>query len=216
MFAKSTFFAIIIAVMIIILSALLLMACSLSLPWFSPICRGSEQVSAVSPHADDDLRRTVLEAEIASLERALAGRQCLPETPAQTHTDVIDEDRWAQGDVGLLEGCWDLDSDYSLRDIDTDEVLSVTQWQMCFDAAGNGSQSMTYNNGNICEADIHAQFGADGTLVVTDSDDILCSDGYRIFQREMTCELAGDGSANCDSRQPGRDQDSSTTVRLRR
>src|SRR5690349_21117603 len=50
----------------------------------------------------------------------------------------IPRQAWDNRDVGFLEGCWDLQSDYRVQERQTGRVISVRSWTMCFDHDGNG------------------------------------------------------------------------------
>lgn len=119
-----------------------------------------------------------------------------PEPPRE-----IDEERWRDRDVSLLEGCWNLDSDYRLQDRQTGVINRVRTWQMCFDANGRGRQTLVFTDGTRCESPVSGRFAGSGSLQIDDGDDVACTNGSSIFRRESTCTLNGRGGADCQSRQ---------------
>ena len=123
----------------------------------------------------------------------------IAEAPAPPVPD-IPEEAWEEQETDFLEGCWTLISDYATQDINTGEIFTVESWQMCFDAAGNGQQTLIYDNGVTCQGDVEAEFTEDGRLQVPDLDDVRCDDNSRILQRMMVCDRRPDGTAYCVAR----------------
>lgn len=152
-------------------------------------------------------------ARVASAERRLALRQCTMQERA-TPPPVIDTDAWEERDIGLLEGCWALDSRFSTRDRETGQQTRYTTWEMCFDDAGNGTEEMRADNGNICRGPVRGTFDGAGRLFIEEPDDLQCSDGGFIYRLQSRCTLRADGTASCAVTQP--EPGSSTTVDFRR
>jgi hypothetical protein len=136
-----------------------------------------------------------------------------PEPPAAPAPDAIDPERWRERDVSLLEGCWMLDSDYSVTNVDTGQTLNVSYWRACFDAGGRGSQELRFSNGATCEAPMRAEFRGE-ELRLHDGANVACSDGSELFERTIDCRLDDQGRAQCLSRQGERG--GAANVRLRR
>lgn len=118
--------------------------------------------------------------------------------------EEIPEEAFEERDVSYLQGCWSLSSDYRLREINSGRITRVRGWQMCFDADGQGIQNLTFDNGVECAGSVGARFGQDGGLAVNDLDEVSCSDGTRIFRREIDCRRTREGSVDCSSIQPTR------------
>lgn len=212
-----------------VLAALVTPACGLN-GWveFCPDPAPSGPRAAVAAEA---ARRADLEREIAALERRLATLPACPvpvpvETPPQTPAETppqraetppepdIDPDRWRARDLGVMEGCWQLDSDYSITNLESGDVLSVNDWQVCLDAAGAGRQTMRFDESITCEGPVQASFNAEGRLVIADQGNLPCSNRFQIFERVTTCSLDPSGGADCVSTQV--ETDSRAPVRLRR
>lgn len=161
--------------------------------------------------------RRSLETRIADLQRQLARRECsIASLNGSTEaSSVIDADAWEDRDVSLLDGCWELDSDLRFIDNITRELRAADAWTMCFDAAGNGSQTLSLDGVVTCTSDeVSAAFDSAGDLIVRDNSNVQCSDNSYIYERVITCALAGDGTAACESRQP--ETGSRSRVSLRR
>lgn len=217
------------AAMTVLLAAALLPACGLAGAWAawlrfcpSPVAADPAQDGAAAAAA----RRDALEVEIAALERRLGALPCptpaaAPEPPAEAPPDPapaeapIDADRWRERDVGLLEGCWNLDSDYRLFDNATQSVVGVRSWEACFDAAGGGRQTVVFENGVTCSGPIGAEFDGGGRLVLRDGGDVPCDQNRHIIARTISCELNDAGTADCNSRDR-RSDGPGQPVRLRR
>lgn len=178
-----------------------------------------------------------LEAEIVALERALARMPCLAEAAAvevepsvaevdpsgtevepppaeieQAAADQIEEKRWKDKDLSLLADCWNLDSEFALRDSQTGEPRPVTEWKACFDEAGAGIQTITHTDGTRCEGPLHAVFDGAGTLLLQDRRDVPCIGNVsRIIAREYVCFLNQERRIDCS-----RDYPYAQSVGLRR
>jgi hypothetical protein len=122
-----------------------------------------------------------------------------PPPPAPPQRAELPQDRWDRGDLSMLQGCWNLDSDYRTRDVDTGRIDTVRSWRMCFDAGGRGRQTMIYSNGRRCEGPVAGRFEGQ-TLIIDDTADLPCQDRYRVLHRVGRCERAGDDRAECVTR----------------
>lgn len=111
----------------------------------------------------------------------------------------------APRDIADLEGCWELESELEFRLRGGEGgTQPFPEWTVCFEkgAGGNGTQVMRSDDGMLCEGPIEGAFDAEGALVLTEEDDLVCSDGTEIFQRVTTCALNTRGVAVCESVQP--------------
>lgn len=203
---------------------LLLPACATALPGLGR-CPDPAEAAALERLAVLDGQNADLTREVAALERALAARQCtadwpdpppevaLPDPPAPA-PPPIDPEAWARRDLGVLDGCWQLDSSYATRNVRTGEITTYDEWRMCFDAEGAGTAEMLGSNGVTCTGAVRGAFAADGQLAVTEEANLGCSDDSFIYRRDLTCALSGDGGAACAVTQA--EVGSASTVRLRR
>lgn len=131
--------------------------------------------------------------------------------PAPPQAQDIPEQAWDNRDLSFLEGCWTLISDYRLRDVDTGQITGVRSWTMCFRPDGGGSQTLVFDNGVSCSAPVQAAFSGGG-LTINDQADVQCQNRFRIFRRVISCRRLPDGTAQCDSRQPGRGEGGSRVL----
>ncbi len=150
--------------------------------------------SLVSVIATEAGRRHALEDRVAMLERDLARTGATCRAPPSPEPGRLDAALWEEGDVAVLEGCRDHASDYRPRNMTTGDVLSAESWQMCFDAAGNGSRRLVMTGVVACGSGTWAAF--------SDLDDFPCSSGFAVFRRTMECDLQGDGEADCAMHRP--------------
>ncbi|MGC9420560.1 MAG: hypothetical protein ACP5EN_16475 [Rhodovulum sp.] len=213
-----------------------LAACRIDLPVLSGLVQGHCRSDAA---LDNDRQLALLRAsnaallrEIREVENEIAKLQCEavyeapppPEPPVppvvENEAPVINEEAWKSGDLRVLDGCWELDSDFQTRNIQTGRITHYTRWEMCFDRNGNGRETMTATDGTTCKGAVFGKFldvaGPRGQqrLEVREPGNLQCSNGSYIHQRIITCELVGDGTALCSNFQPetgGRGE-----VRLRR
>ena len=174
-----------------------------------------------SPELAAELERhAALEDRLRDLERSLAGLgacppPAIPAPEPEPEPDQLDAERWHEGDISLLEGCWSLASDYRLEDRESGTVTEVESWRMCFDAEGSGDQQLAQSNGATCEGEVTAYFDDDGRLRINDQANVQCTGSY-IYRRVMTCTLEPNGEAACRSRQPERGQGASSVRIVRR
>ena len=200
------------------LAVVLLAACGVKLPFGLGevgLCTGNRLMAERHLTIAFE-RQQVLHRRVADLEAALGEHACDDVVDApRTSEPEIDAEAWEDRDVGLLEGCWSLDSDYRLKDVGTGAVSKVDAWEMCFDSDGNGSQTVRFDDGIHCRSSqVSAAFDAVGNLVMSDNVNVSCDDNRFIYERTMTCSLAADGSASCVSSQE--ETGSRTPVRLHR
>lgn len=146
-----------------------------------------------------DVEQTALIARVYALESELAAQQCVATGPDPTRPLL--ERGWANQALPNLYGCWDVSLDYQTRDVDTDEVAGYSEWQMCFDAKGNGQEIMRDTAGIVCKGPVSGSF-EDAGLAILEPDNLACSDGGYIHRREIRCLLAEGGLASCSTLQP--------------
>jgi hypothetical protein len=200
--------AAVLAVMVGVTAALILPACGLRLPF------GLGQVlacpAAVTAQADYGALRAELESEIASLERGLAEVQCVPEPEpeplpeperVETPPPELNEDLIDRADLNDLQGCWELDSPYAAQNVVTGEVISFSEWTVCFNNDGTGRESMRGSDGSTCEGPITGSFIPGQALVIEEDANLPCSNNFEIFRRTVTCRLDEQERALCNSYQ---------------
>ena len=59
-----------------------------------------------------------------------------------------------------------------------------------------------FDNGVECSAPVQADFSG-SRLLINDQSDVMCENQFRIFRRVINCRRAADGTAECNSLQPG-------------
>lgn len=208
----------------LVVYALVLPACA-ALPLFGRLFAGfcaAPTALAETPLGRERERRAALEAELHALERELRSLascpvpapppQPEPQQQAEADPAAIDPERWRQQDVGLLEGCWLLDSDYRLEVLETGRVFTVPYWRACFDGAGAGRQEFRLSDQSRCASGMSAQFEGTDRLILDDRVQVPCTNGIRILRRRAICQLDAQNQAICEIR----DERGATTVRLRR
>jgi hypothetical protein len=188
-------------VLTIATAALVLPACAVGVFPFADACPPVRAAAPADRVAAASARRAALEAEVAALQRRVAALPACPPRRVDPPPEGIDPERWEDRDLGLLEGCWNLDSDMSIRDVGTGRASPVRSWRMCFDASGSGTQELVFENGVVCEGRVEAAFAASGALGLDDMADVQCDTGFRIFRRVSDCRLDGRQAA-CTSDQP--------------
>lgn len=143
--------------------------------------------------------------------RVLDRRADLPSDP-----DGLNRETFENRDIAVLEGCWDLDSDYQTQNVNTGRVTDYNRWHMCFDDSGRGTQTMQGTDGTTCQGPVEGRFDNDGRLMIDDGAPLPCSNGSQIFRRVTTCQLDDTGRADCFSEQPFDNRGGTSDVGLRR
>lgn len=207
-------------VLAVVVFRLVLPACA-ALPvvgkLFPSRCPGANVSALDTTMRAERERQGALQARIGQLERELlALAHCPVVAPEPEDRSAIDRERWEERDLALLEGCWLLDSDYRIRNRRTGVVTSVTEWRVCFDDQGAGTQRLTLSTGEICDEPMSARFLDSGELFLKDDGAVECNRGRRIYERHSTCSLDQNNRANCLQTLPDLPDHPAVAVRLRR
>lgn len=184
--------------LILLGSRLILPACSLGIGKIAAL--GFCPAEAAALDASLLARRTELERRIAALQSELSNSECHPQMAARQ--PEVDRQAWEDEELSLLEGCWELDQIYKLRDINTNEMSEFRDWQVCFDSEGQGTQTLRSTRGVTCESPIAGSFEDGGRLMLRDPGNVPCSDNSFIFRRDITCTLNAERAVQCTDWQP--------------
>ena len=117
----------------------------------------------------------------------------------------LPQDRWEQGDLGLLEGCWSNVMEMRTRDYETGRVGRVRSWRLCFDRQGRGRQSLVWTDGARCDGPIRARF--EGSRMRIEEPENCSAPGRSLYRARWECERLDDSEASCrrtDIEGPGR------------
>ncbi|TVS00319.1 MAG: hypothetical protein EA406_00865 [Rhodospirillales bacterium] len=196
----------------------ILPACGLSgLPW-TEHCPPTREPRAEGRLDHLAARRAALEAEVAALQRRVAALPICERPPPAAEPESpppplarqeppappppqpdIRQDQWDRRDVSLLEGCWDLDSNFET--VQPGNVRHpVRSWSMCFDANGQGRQEFrAFRDQRPCSGGVRGQFSGTGDLNINFTENARCRPGGEIIRRNATCTLRPDGRAACTS-----------------
>ena len=207
-------------------AALLLPSCAVELPFGGLRIGSCPGTVAPDPLAEDQVASAALRAEIRALEARLSGLAC-PASPPEPVAEpdpapepepepppTLDKDMIDKADLGDLRGCWALDSPYRTQNRATGEITDFSEWTVCFDAAGNGTETMQGSNGIRCEGPVSGSFIPGQALVIEEAANLPCSNDMEILQRRVTCRVDGAERASCSSFQP--ESGSSADVIMRR
>src|SRR5476649_1072863 len=193
---------------------------------------GETRLSSQRAALSDELRRTVEQCRMAEVPKAPPSPSPSPSppksqsppspAPAPTPTPTpapapaaqpLPVDRWANKDLTVLQGCWNLGRDaptvvatssFTRRQ----EDCTAKAGRICFDANGHGEREQTIScpsSGTMsCRAPVTGQFGADGTFGTTQPD-VTCTGAStaRLVGRTLSCRRVDDAHASCrDSGRP--------------
>ena len=174
----------------------------------------------------DDVKgdEKTLKAELAALQADLRNKVALckpieppkppppppppPVAKAPPPPPPLPADRWAQKDLGMLQGCWRLghDTEGSIGVNGRVERCAVKAGRICFQANGSGERQTTADcprTGMVrCTAPITARFGNDSTLGTTQPA-VRCDTGGTGWNgppNSLTCRRVSDSLAVCRDR----------------
>lgn len=199
-------------------SALVLTSCRLNLgllPERFDTCPDPVRETALSAAEMVARENRAIETQILQLERRLAAKTCVArDVDPILPEPEIDTRAWNSRDIGALAGCWDLESVFTTVDQATGQELPFDTWNICFDSAGNGRETMRAPNGTVCSGSITGAFSDAGELNLNQPGNLQCSDGTFIFRLASACVLQEDNRVQCRVHQP--ETQRSTTIDFRR
>ncbi|WP_425043961.1 hypothetical protein [Primorskyibacter sp. S87] len=209
-------------------AALLLRSCGVRLPIIGTVfsfCETAEVLQRRADLATEDQLTRDLTGQVTALEQRLALLQCEadpppppppPPPPKPKTPSGLAPDAFNDRDISKMEGCWQLSSNYAVREIRTGEITQFKYWRICFDRNGNGTQVMRSTNGTRCEGRLTGRLPGNGKLTMREPGNLKCSNGSEIFRRDITCRLDARGNAHCDTYQPETNGRSNATLRRAR
>ena len=206
----------------------LLQSCGVRIPFtdrYLTVCE-----TDADRHIREDLDMTnhanrALETRIAYLEHRLGGLICKadpppppppPPPPKPKSPSGLAPDAFDNKDISVMEGCWQLSSNYAVREINTGEITRFKYWRICFDRNGNGTEIMRSTNGVRCEGRLKGRMPGNGKLTMREPGNLQCDNDSSIFRRDITCTLDDRGTAQCNTYQPETQGSSAATLRRAR
>lgn len=132
-----------------------------------------------------------------------------PTPTAAAPPQPLPVDRWANKDLGVLQGCWTLGRDApTVMGGSRRENCTANAGRICFDANGHGVREQTVScpsGGTMsCRAPVTGQFASNGTFTTTQPD-VTCTGAStaRWVGRTLSCQRVDDAHAAClDSGRP--------------
>ena len=164
---------------------------------FSKVNCQSEQIEIIA--LEKEINR--IKQQISSVKDSQSSLECKEIDTASSsdnQSTKIDTSLWAQGNLEVLNGCWNLDWDYKMRDVQTNEIVGVTSWDVCFTSGAEiGVQTLLFEDGERCiNQPIKGEFKNienQSKLYLDDTKDVSCNSGGVVFHRRMECELMQGG-----------------------
>lgn len=112
-----------------------------------------------------------------------------PKLPGLTQT------LWDKRDLSVLKGCWKLHNNITLTNDKTKQTTNIQSWQMCFDNAGTGMQTILDADGTSCTGPLEAHFD-DNTLVIAEPQ--RCTGSLTLDHGSTSCQRVSADEADCD------------------
>ncbi|WP_116132930.1 hypothetical protein [Tropicimonas sp. IMCC34043] len=188
-------------------AALALKACGVTLPfglgaWSA--CRTAPDYASLDRLAALKVERGDLRARISVLENDLGKIQCEADaqTPPASVPATIDKDAFQRRDLAALSGCWQLMTQFDVRNARTGKSTTYDRWAVCFEPDGTGTEVLTATDGTTCEGPVAGAFDTSGSFEISKPGKLDCSDGTFIYKTQASCNLDGAGRAICDLYQP--------------
>jgi hypothetical protein len=194
--------------------ALVLRACAAApwLGWFTPANCPAPPTAASEAARAELARGEALRAELRRLQHELAARAACDSAPFVGPGDPLDSALLERRDIGVLEGCWLFDSDLARAEPETGAVSLAETWNVCFDAAGMGEQTIAFGAGTVCQGTLRAGFRGDGAISLADESAVSCEPGPELPTKDGACFIDAYGRATCVLH----DGDSAVSVSIRR
>lgn len=218
--------AALLVVLIGVSAYLLLQSCGVRIPFTGfvvTVCETDEAAQVRRDLAAIDRRNHDLELRVLYLEDELGGLICKadpppppPPPPKKKSPSGLAPDAFDDKDISVMEGCWQLSSNYAVREINTGEITRFKYWRICFDKNGNGTEIMRSTNGVRCEGRLKGKMPGNGKLTMREPGNLQCDNQSSIFRRDITCSLDTKGKAQCDTYQPETKGHSAATLRRAR
>ncbi len=159
-------------------------------------------------HAALATQAALLDGDLARRAAACAspGPVPLATAPApEQQARPLTAERWSQGDLEILQGCWSLGRDAQsvvvYGDGKTRNCL-VRAGRICFDAKGQGRREQTISCGPdltaVCRAPVVGRFAGDGSFSVQQPGVACEGNSPTIWHgRSLVCRRVDDGKAVC-------------------
>lgn len=207
---------------------LALQSCGVRIPFtqkYLSVCETDEALRTRADLAGIIHANRALETRIGYLEHRLGGLICKadpppppppPPPPKPKTPSGLDPDAFDEKDISVMEGCWQLSSNYSVREINTGRITRFKYWRICFDKNGNGTETMRSTDGVRCQGRIKGRIPGNGKLTMREPGNLQCDNDSSIFRRDITCTIDKNGAAQCDTYQPETQGRSAATLRRAR
>lgn len=129
--------------------------------------------------------------------------------PSSAPGAALPVDRWANKDLSVLQGCWDLGQEApTVVSARGREECTTKVGRICFGANGQGQREQTVScpraGTMVCRAPVTGSFQPDGTFRTTQND-VTCQGGSGAawLGRTLSCRRIDDAHASCrDSGRP--------------
>ena len=129
------------------------------------------------------------------LTTSLADEQAM--VPPQSHclAPTLPERLWDEDDLAMLSGCWHLTTDLTLQDRNSGRAFPVANWVICFDQAGRGRQTLTYQDGTGCSGPVQAAFTVQHRLTLQEP--APCKGDGEVELGQWSCTRSSNNAALC-------------------
>jgi hypothetical protein len=182
-----------------------------------------DSLALLSGQSAEAARNSDLQAQLAALlqERGRRQMQCaVPQLPPPAQSQPtppqsrppsqaqptpphpgpqLPQREWQRHDLSMLDGCWHRYTNMSTHDVNTGQTNPVKEWTVCFDRQGHGQQTVVWGDGVRCQGKLQAQFNADDTLNIHESEPCKAGppSGRGLIPADWMCRRQSDSEATC-------------------
>jgi hypothetical protein len=156
-----------------------------------PFTCATPAVAAMSQSNAAIAQNAQLTTQLAQLNEQAAQDQAQCNAPKP----ALPQNAWNSGNLGMLSGCWKLVTNITLRDESTGAPLPIANWRICFDQKGNGTQTVTYQSGDVCTGPVLASFNSGHQMAIQEPSE--CSGPTSVALGHWLCKRVSDSQANC-------------------
>ncbi|MDI2090173.1 hypothetical protein [Commensalibacter oyaizuii] len=106
----------------------------------------------------------------------------------------LPKSEWDKKNISMLAGCWHLTTRMDLVEMPSRRNTPVTNWSVCFDKGGLGTQTITKSDGKTCNGQVKAYFKGNQMVIEQPQN---CKGGFFLLQGTQACTRINDYEARC-------------------
>jgi hypothetical protein len=133
-----------------------------------------------------------LTTQLTQLEEQAAQNRAQCDAPPKP---ALPQNAWDSGRLDMLSGCWKLITNMTEYNIKTNAPMPISGWSICFDKLGKGTQTVTYQSGDVCTGPVQASFLSGHQMMIHEPSQ--CSGPSSTVIGYWICKRVSDSQADC-------------------